>query len=131
MMRFAVANPQRRFGLTVGGVFLLAGAVSFTVGSGKLVPYVLPPGVALVVLGLVYPPLLVPVERWWMKLGAAMHVVSSTVIITAVFLLVVVPIGALMRRLGHDPMRRRRGTGETYWITRTADIAPETMKRQF
>src|SRR5262249_29607661 len=66
------ARELRRFGLTVGGMFLLLGLVSRWRGH-SVPPLVLgTAGVLLVLPGLLAPRLLAPVERGWMRFAAVM-----------------------------------------------------------
>lgn len=124
------ANPRRKFGLTVGGAFLVLGALSRLLGSGRMAPYVAALGGLLVVTGILAPAALGPVERIWMKLAALMHAVMSVVIVALIFFLVVVPIALARRLLGHDSLKLKRTPRATYWIE-CEPIAPETMTRQF
>jgi hypothetical protein len=131
LIRRAIANPQRRFGLTVGGAFLALGVFSRVIGSGRLAPYVLPLGAALIGLGLLVPRSLVPVEWLWTRLAAMLHALSSTATLTAVFVLVITPMAVFRRALGYDSLRLRRRGRETYWIRCGATPEPASMKRQF
>jgi hypothetical protein len=129
--RLALANPQRRFGLTVGGLFLVFGVLSRAIGSGRLAPYLVPLGTVLFALGVLFPPVLAPVERLWMKLAAVLHVLSSTIVLTAIFFLVIAPIAIVRRALGHDSLRLRRTHCETHWIRCGQALEAASMKRQF
>ncbi|MEM6327206.1 MAG: SxtJ family membrane protein [Bacteroidota bacterium] len=114
----------RRFGLTVGavfagiGVFLLwRGEWEWTVVRQSLVGL----GGTLMVLGALVPVVLRPVYRVWMTLAFAMGFVMTRVILTAVFALVVTPIGVVMRLLGKDPLPKHRdASADSYWIVREA-----------
>ena len=113
------AAELRRFGLTVGGMFLLLGGLSRWRG------HVWPPlvmwtvGVLLVVPGLVVPSVLAPVQRAWMRFGAAMGEVSSRVILTVFFFVVIAPVGFVLRTVVRDPLDRRLDDGKaTNWVRR-------------
>jgi hypothetical protein len=60
--------------------------------------------------------------RWfharWMKLAHALGYVNSRIILTAVYFVVITPIGALRRMLGRDPLDRRTGARASYWTAR-------------
>jgi hypothetical protein len=115
------ASPSelRRFGLTVGGMFLLLGLVSWWRG------HVLPPrvfwtlGVLLVVPGLLAPAILGPVQRAWMRGGAMLGEVNSRILLTVFFYLVVAPFGFVLRTFVRDPLdRSMRGREPSNWIKR-------------
>jgi len=115
----ASASELRRFGLTVGGMFLLLGLVSWWRG------HVLPPrvfwtlGVLLVVPGLVAPAILGPVQRAWMRGGAMLGEVNSRILLTVFFYLVVAPFGFVLRTFVRDPLdRSMRGGEQSNWIKR-------------
>ena len=102
------ASPSelRRFGLTVGGIFLLLGFASWWRG------HVLPPrifwtvGVLLVVPGLLFPAILGPVQRGWMRGAAVLGEVNSRIILTVFFYLVIAPVGFVLRTFVRDPLDR-------------------------
>ena len=115
----AVSTAElRKFGLMVGGVFLLLGTISWYRGH-TLPPRVLwAVGVALVVPGAVAPAVLRPVRTVWMHLAAVLGEVNSRLLLTVMFFLVVTPIGLLMRLFG-DPLRRSLDEkGASDWIRR-------------
>ncbi|HXK58402.1 MAG TPA: SxtJ family membrane protein [Acidobacteriota bacterium] len=122
----------RRFGLVVGLGLAVVAAVSWYRGH-TLVPVALwSAGGALLLLGLVYPAVLSPVEKTWLKLGSLLAWVNTRIILSLLFVLVVTPIGALAR-LFRDPLSRRIDRRvETYWIPRTTGpVRPEIYERQF
>jgi hypothetical protein len=122
----------RRFGFTVGGIFLVLAAFSWWRG------HVLPPavmgalGVFLVVPAALVPRALGPVERAWMGLAAVLGAINTRIILTVVYVLVVTPI-AWVRRLGGDPLDRAMGTDKpTHWIKREHEAPdPARYRQQF
>lgn len=98
----------REFGIASGaliaGLFglLLPWLFSFSI---PVWPFVL--GGGLVVWALLAPDSLNPVYRTWMRIGMAIGAVMSRIVLFGVFVLVVLPIGLVMRLFGHDPMARR------------------------
>jgi hypothetical protein len=116
----AARSPRelRKFGLTVGGVFLLLATVSWYRG------HVIPPrvmwtlGAALVVPGLLVPSALAPVERGWMRMAAVLGHVNTRIILGVLFYVVFTPVGFVLRRF-RDPMTRRMDDGESsHWVKR-------------
>lgn len=109
----------RAFGCLVGGVLL--------VGAGILwwnapLPAVMLAGVGgtLCVVGLAAPRLLRGVHSGWMAFALALGYVMTRVILTAVYFLLITPVGLLMRLVGRDPMHRTWDRGaDSYWIART------------
>jgi hypothetical protein len=126
-------NKQlRRFGLVVGLGLTIVASISWYRGH-TTVPCVLWSGAALLLLlGLIYPPALGPVEKGWMKFGHVLGWINTRIILTVLFALVVTPIGAVAR-LFRDPLDRRLNDDKpTYWLPRkSAPGRPEAYERQF
>lgn len=122
----------RRFGTTVGGVFLLLAAFSWWRG------HVVPPrvlggvGVLLVLPALVAPRLLGPVERAWMAMAAVLGAINTRILLSLIYVVVVTPI-AWLRRLGGDPLDRSLGTGKpSHWVPREpGPLDPQSYRKQF
>ena len=89
-------------------------------------------GVFLLV-ALLKPAWLHPLNRVWTMLGILLGLVVSPLITALLFFLVVTPIGFLFRLLKKDPLRLASSPGATsYWIAREPPgPAPETMRNQF
>ena len=122
----------RRFGLTVGGVFLLLGGLSWWRG------HVWPPrvlwtlGTLLVVPGLLFPAVLGPVERGWMRMAEALAWFNTRVILGTLFYVMVTPFGWVLRRF-RDPMDRRLDPSRASdWIHREqGPVDPARYRQQF
>lgn len=102
------ARSERSFGLSVGGVCVVIGAVAVWRGHMRLAEITGGLGAALVLAGLLSPVLLrIPSRLWW-KLSYAMGWFNTRVLLSVVFVLILVPIGLWWRLRGKDPMSRRR-----------------------
>ena len=129
----ASSSELRRFGLTVGGMFLLLGGVSRWRG------HVYPPavfwtaGVLLVIPGLVAPMVLEPVRRGWMRFGMVVGEFNARIILSVFFFLVIAPLGFVLRRFVRDPLDRSLAEGKTStWIRRTpAPVDRARYEQQF
>jgi hypothetical protein len=108
----------RSFGLLVGGVFCLIGAyMSWRSPSGLSSPAAiacLAAGAPLVCLGAAAPLALGGVYRIWMGAARVLGIISTHIILSAFFFLVLAPF-ALVRL--KDPLRLRMGL-ESYWEPR-------------
>jgi hypothetical protein len=129
-----VAGPRelRRFGLTVGGAFLLLAAVSAWRGH-TIPPRVLGTlGVLLVLPGLIMPRVLGPVERAWMRFAEVLGRINTRIILTLLYCVVITPVG-LVRRWLADPLDRKMRDGRpSVWVTRTrAPVDPARYRQQF
>lgn len=105
----------REFGLLIGIVFpVVLGWLLPALHGHPFRGWTLWIGGPALVLGLAWPRALAWPYRAWMALGHGLGWINSHLILGLVFLLVLQPIAALMRALGHDPLRRRRTTGDSY-----------------
>jgi predicted membrane metal-binding protein len=89
--------------------------------------------VMLAIVSLLAPALLKPLNRLWFKFGLLLHRIVNPIVMFAVFALVFVPGGAIMR-LRADPLRVRRVRDtSSYWIDRKETGAPtgSSMTNQF
>jgi len=126
------AVELRRFGLTVGGVFLALGVVSRLRGH-DVAPFVLwSLGVLLVAPAIMAPRALAPIQRAWMRAGALLGEVNSRIILTVLFYGVFAPLGFVMRRI-RDPLDRSWRDGRaSNWIRRPPEpVDPARYERQF
>jgi hypothetical protein len=107
---------EREFGLVVGGVFtLLAG---WWLYRGKFIhatQLMLPIGLLLILLGMLWPRALVLPNKAWMLLAEALSFITTRIILAVVFFLIVTPIGVVKRLSGWDPLCRRGARSESYW----------------
>jgi hypothetical protein len=108
----------RNFGLLVGGVFAALGLLALWRGK-PIYPWLLTPGLALVVLGAILPRTLKYVYIAWMTLALVLGFIVSHVILTLFFFLVITPIGLIARLAGKDFLRLKLDRqARTYWIPR-------------
>ena len=132
-MSGAPSAELRRFGLTVGGIFLVLGVLSRWRG------HVWPPivfwtvGVLLVVPGAIAPMVLGPVKRVWMGAAGLLGEVNSRIILTIFFYLVIAPVGWVLRTFFRDPLDRALDDDRaTDWVKRERrPLDPARYEQQF
>ena len=127
--RLTVAQG-RRFGLTVGGAFLVFAAIAWWRGSPTATNVFGALGAVLSVSGLAVPTMLGPVERAWMKLAHLISKVTTPIVMGVMYLLVLTPVGLLRRTLGGNPMVHTPDGG-SYWKSRPAGSRAGNLTRQF
>ncbi|NIL96737.1 MAG: hypothetical protein GTO62_06250, partial [Planctomycetales bacterium] len=87
--------------------------------------------VSAVLIAIYYliPPLRLPMYRGWLYAVMPIGWVISHLLLTGIYLLIITPIGLVMRLVGYDPMQRRFDrSAKTYWITRQPT---EDLKQYF
>ena len=86
----------------------------------------------LIVLYYLIPPMRKPTYIAWMYAVMPIGWVMSHLLLGAIFYLLVLPIGILMRLSGYDPMRRKFDrSAETYWIAREARQDKKSYFKQY
>ncbi len=81
------------------------------------------------ILGLLKPRVLAPLNLAWIKFGILLGKFISPIVMAIVFFLVITPIGLLMRFAGKDLLNLKPNKHKSYWIEKK-DSKSE-MKDQF
>jgi hypothetical protein len=107
---------ERATGLVFAAVALIVAVLSRN--SPTVLWSALSVAAMLAIISFLAPALLKPLNRLWFRFGLLLHRVVNPIVMFAVFALVFVPAGAIMR-LRHDPLRVRRVRDtSSYWIDR-------------
>jgi hypothetical protein len=101
---------ERAFGVAVGTVLVAIAAYQLWRSRIVVAEIVGATGVTLVLLGLVWPRLLRRPNAVWWRFSHALAYVNTRVLLTAIFLLLLVPLGLIWRVIGRDPLGRRRAS---------------------
>ena len=123
----------RKFGLLVGGVFLLLGGWALFRHKPAW-PYLVTPGVLLVVPALALPRALKPVYLAWMALAFTLGVIVSTVILTVFYFIVITPLGVAGRLFGKDFLSEKLDPrARSYWLPRDRSTVrqPADYEKQY
>ncbi len=124
-------GSDRSFGLVFAAVFAIVGLWPLKDG-GEVRWWSLAVAVGCLLIAIAQPHLLAPLNRLWFKFGLLLARIINPLVMAAIFLLAVTPIGLMMRLSGKDPMQlKARGRRDSYWVLRdppgpTAD----SMKNQ-
>ncbi len=125
-------GSDRSFGLIVGGI---VGAIGLfpLMTSGALRWWLVLPGATLMMLGLLAPKLLHPLNVGWMKLGHLLGRIVTPIVLLLIYLIAVIPTGLLLRLFGKDVLGLKRKPDDgSYWIARLPPGPdPESLKQQF
>src|SRR5258705_8792049 len=107
---------ERSTGLVFAAVALIAAAWW---RNASVLPWVaLGVAAVLAALSLRVPKVLKPFNLIWFRIGLLLHRVTNPLVMFAMFAVVFVPAGLIMR-IWHDPLKSRRAT-QTYWIERAS-----------
>jgi hypothetical protein len=125
----AKMGSERGFGLVFTVVFL---GVAFWPMMSEESPRIWALGVAsaFLMLALIAPKTLAPLNKRWFKFGLLLGKLMNPVIMSLLFLLAVLPTGLIMRALGKDLLRQKLNkSAGSYWILRKESVG--SMKNQF
>jgi hypothetical protein len=124
---------NRGFGLTVGGILLaITGFRFYFYGLDLPNEVLLGVGGLLVVFGAFDLAVLTIANKLWMALGRLLFRVVNPVVLLLMYVVCIVPVGLIMRVVGHDPLKRRfDAAGPSYWIEKKPGDIDEPMKHQF
>lgn len=75
--------------------------------------------------------IILPVYWAWMGLAMVLHKIMFPVMFSAFYYLVFFPIGMIMKLAGHDPLKLKRGSRESYWTPLDQAGHPEDYERQY
>ena len=132
----AIKTPSRtelrRFGLTTGAIVIALFGLLLPWLFGKslpLWPWIIAAALALPALAV--PQALGPVYHGWLKFGHVLGWINTRLILGILFFIVVTPISAFMRLLGHDPMRKRLETDKSTYRVDATKRNPDHFERPF
>jgi hypothetical protein len=121
----------RRFGLTVGGAFMVLAGIGWWRDNQILMAITGTLGMAGILGGLAIPTRLGPVERAWMRLAHLISKVTTPIVMGVMYLGVLLPVGVLRRKLGGNPLVHGAHEG-SFWHSRPAGARRSAaMQRQF
>lgn len=124
---------ERKFGFLFAAVFcglsiytyyknwhLLASAAYFAIAC------------LLLLIALVMPGILAPLNKAWFWLGQMMGKVVSPVVLGIIFFLLITPIAVLGRLFGRDELKLKESAQPSYWTDRTPPGPDsDSFKNQF
>lgn len=115
-------KEQRKFGLVMAGAIIVLGLIRFGLhwhreeAMPTLPYYYFALAFLLGVLGLTIPGALKPFFDIWIKLASVLNYIVTHLVLTIAFFFTILPIGIIMRVIGHDPLDRKLDKdATTYW----------------
>lgn len=108
----------KKFGVTVGAVLIVISTLLFFYLSSSYL-YFLIVGISLVVLGFLCPLVLKPLQKVWMTLSLILGWISTRVILSILFYIILTPIGLASRLIRKDFLNLKfNKSQQTYWSYR-------------
>ena len=122
----------KKFGLTMGTVLGAIAIVLLIKRSDNTLIITIIAGLCLL-LGLVAPILLKPLQKVWMTLAILMGWLMTRVILTITYYVIFTPIGMISRLFGKDFLEKKwkKDANGTYWIKKTSSFEKTKYENQF
>lgn len=125
-------SEGRRFAFTVGIAFLVLATALTLLGRSPLVTRIgFGLGAALMAAGLCIPTRLGPLERAWMRFGLLLSRITTPLLLTASWLLVITPVGLAMRLFGHRALTHGSGDTSAWIMSEPLSAEDRAMENQF
>ena len=71
-------------------------------------------GITFLILNLINPFLLLYPYKFWMWIGHALGWINSKLILGLLFLIMIIPLGLIMKIFGYDPLKLRKSNTKSY-----------------
>ncbi len=112
----------KKFGFTMAAVFIVIAGLQFYRGRNTAFLIFTALTAAFMLPAIVQPTILRPIEKGWMKFGEVMGNITTPIIVTLTFFIVVTPIGILCRVFGKDMLGLKIDRNcKSYWIPTKPD----------
>ena len=121
-------NSVKSFGILFFIVFLLIGLWPL-INNGNLRIWSLILSFVFLILGITESKILIPLNKYWIKLGELLGKIIAPIVMAIIFFLVLTPIGFMLKIFKKDVLRLALSKKKSYWILREKDLG--SMNRQF
>ena len=122
---------DRKFGLIFAAIFTIITIIGWIAFDLVLLWAIVCSGFFLV-LSLIIPSALMPLNRLWAALTRRIHLVVNFTLLASFFYLFILPYALVMKLFGRDTMRRKRVQGSaTYWQPVTRHTNETTLADMF
>ena len=121
---------DRFFGVVFSIIFFTIGIVSWLVFDFTILwAFWLSLGLALIAW--LTPGILLPFNRFWGAFAQKLGTFNNHLLLGTFFFLFMVPIGAVIRLVGKDPMMRKSKNSSSYWTPISRQAEPDTFTDMF
>lgn len=125
-------GSDRSFGFVFAAVFAIVAAFPLT-GGGGVRWWAFAVSAGFLVVALVQPSLLRPLNRVWFRFGFLLGRIVSPIVMAIIFFVTVTPVGMIVRLRNPDLLKLAFDrTATSYWIPVGREKSPQSsMRRQF
>lgn len=122
---------NRKFGLFFSVLFLLFFIYNYYLGFAYYFYIFGTLSAVFFIVTLINEDLLLPLNKFWMRLGFLLGVFTSPIVLSLIFFGMFTPLAFLMRISGRDELRIRCDKKITYWIRRESETQFQPFNNQF
>lgn len=122
---------NRKFGVFFTAIFLAASIYLRLKGIEGAFLGLAGLSAAFLIVTLIKPDLLRPLNALWMRLGLLLGMIVSPVVLGVIFFGMFTPLALFLKLIGRDELRLRPGRGPSYWVVRDAEMQSGSFKDQF
>lgn len=125
-------NALKKFGLTFTVISFLISIILF-LNHSKLFFYFIITGILLLIISLFIPEILKHIYKIWMTLALILGIITTNIILTLLFYLIILPIGLIVKLSGKDLLDLKFNKESlTYWNYRkNKEYKREYSEKQF
>jgi hypothetical protein len=130
-MERSTSSPKQ-FGLVMAAAFSVLFLIPF-IWSGTGTWWLLGLAIGFLLAALFKPLWLKPIEKGWMRFAAVLGLINSRILLTAVFIVIIIPITVVLRMLGKTPIHTSwKFSRSSYWHLRNPEeFSASRLERQF
>ena len=123
-------GQEKQFGFFIALILLAPGLWRLLAGGTHAWAWIAA-AIGLATLTALFPRCWTPVLRVWLPIAHLLGWINTRIILGAVFFILMMPMGWLLRMFGHDPLHLRGKQGQSYWVERGEDWSPASFKDPF
>ncbi len=121
-----------KFGWFFVVVFFLSAIYMYSKGWNTVTLVALVIAILFVVVTILSPQFLAPLNRFWYELGIFLGKIVSPVVLGLIFFILITPVSLVMRLFGRDELKIKKRNVESYWIDRPLPGPPsDSYKNQY
>lgn len=111
-----------KFGWFFAVVFSLSASYAYSKGWSAVTLVISIIAVLFVVVTILSPQLLAPLNRLWYELGIFLGKIFSPVVLGLIFFSLITPLSLVTRLFGRDELKMKKRNVESYWIDRSPQV---------
>jgi len=109
---------NQKFGFFFSIIFFMASIYLFFIENIILTFLLASLGIIFLIITLIKPDTLLPLNNLWMKFGLLLSIIISPIVLGLIFFGLITPISLITRLFGRDELNLKLKKKNTYWLPR-------------